>query len=252
MTMVDWLLTEQLVQIFRDAQAKRPALNATLVARSPHGEADVLAGSGAVARIETTDGALLVVTPRRIQRVVDERGIDLVRFEDLVGYDWISPEMDKKVQEKSSHWDRLYLYPRETPPITLDHLGEAVYPLMTFLGRVLEFRSEKVLLRKLDGDMVALLGRCLTAAAQGPFFTDEELADRFRRSRESMTIVAGMWPTRLNLASPDVFDLLERVVRALLDLAAEDEAAWDHWVGARPLQVEAALEVFRRVSSGEV
>ena len=32
MTMVDWLLTEQLVEIFRAAQAKRPELNAELVA----------------------------------------------------------------------------------------------------------------------------------------------------------------------------------------------------------------------------
>ena len=46
MTMVDWLLTEQLVQIFREAGAKRPELNATLVARSPLGEEDVLAGQG--------------------------------------------------------------------------------------------------------------------------------------------------------------------------------------------------------------
>ena len=175
--MVDWLLTEQLMEIFQEAQKKRPTLNAELVARSPLGEEDVLAGAGAVARIHATDGAELVVTPRRIKRVVDERGLDLVRFEDLVGYDWITPEMSEKVDQKDEHWDRLYLYPRDAPPVILDHLGEAVYPLMTFLGRVLEFRSEKVLRRKLDDDVVALLGRCLTAAARGPFFTDPELGD---------------------------------------------------------------------------
>lgn len=251
MTMVDWLLTEQLMEIFQEAGAKRPDLNAELVPRSPLGEEDVLAGAGAVARIETTDGAVLVVTPRRIQRVLDERGLDLVRFEDLVGYDWITPEMSEKVQQKDEHWDRLYLYPREAPPITLDHLGEAVYPLMTFLGRVLEFRSEKVLRRKLDDDVVELLGRCLTAAARGPFFTDQELADRFRRSRETMDIVAGMWP-KVNLAAPEVLDLLERVVEALLERAEPHAEAWEEWVGAKPSKVEVVLEVFRRVSSGEV
>lgn len=251
MTMVDWLLTEQLVQIFREAGAKRPELNATLVARSPLGEEDVLAGAGAVVRVEATDGAVLVVTPRRIQRVLGERGVDLVRFEELVGYDWISPEMSEKVALKEAHWDRLYLYPRDQPPITLDHLGEAVYPLMTFLGRVLEFRSEKVLLRKLDEDVVATLGACLSAAAEGPFFTDAELGSLFRRSRESMAIVAGMWP-RLNLAAPDVLDLLERVVAALLERKDRDSDAWDEWVEAKPVQVEAALEVFRRVAVGEV
>ena len=251
MTMVDWLLTEQLLGIFQEAGAKRPDLNAALVPRSPLGEEDVLAGAGAVARIEARDGAVLVVTPRRIQRVLGDRGLDLVRFEDLVGYDWISPEMSEKVEQKEAHWDRLYLYPRDAPPITLDHLGEAVYPLMTFLGRVLEFRSEKVLLRKLDDDVVERLGRCLTAAARGPFFDDSELGDLFRRSRESMSVVAGMWP-RLNLAAPDVLDLLEQVVAALLDRGDPGSEVWAEWIGAKPVQLEAALEVFRRVSAGEV
>ena len=249
--MVDWLLTEQLMEIFQEAVVKRPALNAELVARSPHGEEDVLAGAGAAARIETTDGGVLVVTPRRIQRVMADRSVDLVRFEDLTGYDWITPEMSDKVEQKDEHWDRLYVYPREAPPIMLDHLGEAVYPLMTFLGRVLEFRSEKVLRRKLDDDVVELLGRCLTAAARGPFFTDQELADLFRRSRETLDVVAELWP-KLNLAAPEVLDLLERVVASLLERADRDPAAWNTWVGARPVKVEAVLEVFRRVSSGEV
>ncbi len=249
--MVDWLLTEQLMEIFQEAQRKRPTLNAELVARSPLGEEDVLAGAGAVARIHATDGAELVVTPRRIQRVVDERGLDLVRFEDLVGYDWITPEMSEKVVQKDEHWDRLYLYPRDAPPVILDHLGEAVYPLMTFLGRVLEFRSEKVLRRKLDDDVVALLGRCLTAGARGPFFSDQELGDLFRRSRETLDVVAELWP-KLNLAAPAVLDLLERVVAALLERADEQPDAWEEWVGAKPEQVSAVLEVFRRVSSGEV
>lgn len=251
MTMVDWLLTEQMVEIFREADAKRPDLNAELIARSPLGEEDVLAGAGAAVRIETTDGAVLFVTPKRIRRALDERGLDLVRFEDLVGYDWITPEMSEKVEQKEQHWDRLYLYPREAPPITLDHLGEAVYPLMTFLGRVLELRSEKVLRRKLDDDVVELLGRCLAAAAHGPFFTDEELGERFRRSRETMTIVAGMWP-KVNLAAPEVLDLLERVVGALVDRADRDPGAWDEWIAASTAKLEGALEVFRRVSSGEV
>lgn len=249
--MVDWLLTEQLVEIFREAQAKRPDLNATLVAKSPFGEEEVLAGAGAAVRIHATDGAVLVVTPRRILRVVDERGMDLLVFSDLVGYDWITPEMSRKVELKDAHWDRLYLYPREAPPVTLDHLGEAVYPLMTFLGRVLEFQSEKVLRRKLDDDVVDVLSRCLEAAARGPFFSDEDLQSLFGRSRPSMAVIAGMWP-KVNLAAPDVLDVLERVVDALLDRCDEDSDAWAEWIGVPRVRVEAALEVFRRVSTGEV
>lgn len=251
MSMVDWLLTEQLVEIFREARVKRPDLNAELVAKSVHGEPEVLAGAGTAVRVHATDGGELIVTPKRIARLVGDQAADLVVFTDLVGYDWISPEMSEKVALKDEHYDRLYLYPREAPPIMLDRIGDAVYPLMTFLGRVLEYQSQKVLLRKLDDDVVQLLGRCLRAAAEGPFFTDAELVDLFRRSRKSMQIVAGMWP-RVNLAAPDVLDLLDRLVRALLDRAAGHEKDWSEWIGASAEQLDAALEVFRLVSEGRV
>jgi hypothetical protein len=250
MPMVDWLLTEQLVEVFQEARAKRPGLNADLVARSEHGEPERLAGAGTAVQVHALDGGELIVTPKRICRLVGDQAVDLVVFSDLVGYDWISPQMSEKVALKDEHYDRLYLYPRESPPITLDRLGDAVYPLMTFLGRVLELQSQKVLRRKLDDDVVERLGRCLRAAADGPFFTDQELADLFRRSRESMRIIAGMWP-RLNLAAPDVLDVLERVVAALVE-RADDERAWEEWIGASPTQLEAAVEIFRRVSEGEV
>jgi hypothetical protein len=249
--MVDWLLTEQLVEIFREGRAKRPELNAELVARSPHGEEDVLAGAGTAVRITTTDGGVLLVTPKRLARVVGESAYDLVVFPDLIGYDWISPEMSEKVALKDAHFDRLYLYPRDAPPIVLDHLGPAVYPLMSFLGRVLEFQSQKVMLRKLDDDVVETLGRCLTAAARGPFFSDEELKERFGRSRNSMGVVAGMWP-RMNLAAPDLRELLVGLADAFRGRREEDPAAWDEWIGVAEENLDAAVEVFRRVSTGEV
>jgi len=251
MTMVDWLLTEQLVENFQSARRRKPELNAELEARSEHGEPDVLAGAGTAVRIHTTDGGELLVTPKRIARLVGEQAVDLVTFADLVGYDWISPEMSEKVALKDAHYDRLYLYTRAAPPVILDRLGEAVYPLMAFLARVLEFQSQKVLLRKLDDDIVERLGRCLTAAVDGPFFTDDDLRRLFRRGRDSMRIIAGMWP-RMNLAAPDVLDLLDRLVKALVERAPGNEEAWSRWIAASPTQLEAALEVFRRVSEGEV
>lgn len=250
-TMVDWLLTEQMVEIFRDAQAKRPDLNAELVARSPHGEEDVLAGAGTAVSIDATDGSAYVVTPRRLARVVSETAHDLVVFTELVGYDWITPDVSEKVAQKDEHFDRLYLYPRDAPPIVLDRLGEAVYPLMTFLGRVLEYRSQKVLLRKLDDDLIETLGRCLIAAARGPFFTDQELSKLFARGRESVRVIAGMWP-RMNLAAPDLRELLVRLGEELIARAEEDPEAWDEWIQDPPEKVEAAVEIFRRISTGEV
>ncbi|MEM7416276.1 MAG: hypothetical protein AAF389_12305 [Gemmatimonadota bacterium] len=251
MTMVDWLLTEQLVEIFLEGLQKRPGLNAELVARDPHGEEDVLAGAGTAVRIDARDGAAYLVTPKRIARVVDAAAYDLISFPDLIGYDWISPEMSEKVEQKAEHYDRLYLYPRSAPPIVLDRLGDAVYPLMTFLGRVLEYQSQKVMLRKLDEDVVDLLGRCLLAAARSDLFTDQELVSRFGRGRESMQVVAGMWP-RMNLAAPDLRELVSALAAALIERADDRPDAWIDWVQVSPERLQAAAEVFRRVSTGEV
>jgi hypothetical protein len=251
MTMLDWLLTEQLVQIFREEKAKRLELNAELEARSPHGEKDVLAGAGTAVRVDATDGAVYLLTPRRLLRMVGDDAQTVALYSDLVGYDWISTDMSEKVRLKNEHSDRLYLQPRSGPPIVLDHLGRAVYPMLTFFGRVLEYQSQKVLRRKLDEDLQALLGRCLVAAAEGPFFTDAELESLFGRSRESMQVVAGMWP-RMNLAAPELGELLGRVVDELLGHAESDADAWRTWVGASPKKLEAAVEVFRRVAAGEV
>lgn len=253
MPMVDWLLTEQLVEIFQRACAKRPQLNAELIARSEHGEPDVLAGAGTAVQIHCADGGELLVTPKRVARLVGERASDLVVFTDLVGYDWIHPDMSEKVAQKEEHYDRLYLYLRESAPVVLDQLEDAVYPLMSFLGRVLEYQSQKVLLRKLDDDVVNLLGRGLHAATEGPFFSDDDLGNLFRRSRESMRIISGMWP-RMNLAAPEVLDLLSRVVGALRQWADDPESAeaWAEWIDASPAQLEGALEVFRQVSERSV
>lgn len=251
MTMVDWLLTEQLVEIFTEGRDKRPDLNAELVARDPHGEEDVLAGAGTSVRIDARDGSVYLVTPRRMARLVDTAAYDLIVYADLVGYDWISPEMSEKVELKDEHYDRLYLYPRDAPPIVLERLGDAVYPLMTFLGRVLEYQSQKVLLRKLDEDVVDALGRCLLAASRSDAFTDEEIARIFGRSRESMEVLAGMWP-RMNLAAPDLRELLRTLVDALIERAGDHPELRIDWLGATDEQLRAALDVFGRVSTGEV
>jgi hypothetical protein len=251
MTLVDWLLTEQLVQIFRDAKAKQPELNVELEARSPHGEENVLAGAGTAVRIDATDGSAYLLTPKRLVRLVGDEAYTMLVYADMVGYDWITPEMSKKVELKREHFDRLYLYPRSTPPITLDHLGQAVYPMLAFFARVLEFQSQKILRRKLDEDVVEALGNALNAAARGPFFTDAELKTRFGRSRESLQVVAGMWP-RMNLAAPDLRELLERIVRELVAHGDADAPEWKEWIGASPEKLAAAVEVFRRISTGEV
>ncbi len=124
-------------------------------------------------------------------------------------------------------------------------------PLMRFLGRVLEYRSQKVLLRKLDPEIVDVLGGCLRAAAGASLFTDADLGRLFRRDRESLVFLSGMWP-KMNLASPDLLDLLERVVRELTSRTEHDPELLRRETGADATRLKAALEVFRRVVTGEV
>ncbi len=250
-TLVDWLLTEQLVQTFQEAKAKRPDLNARLEAASPHGEEAVLAGAGTAVRIDASDGGVYLLTPRRLLRIVGEEARPMVTYSELVGYDWISPDVSRKVELKDEHFDRMYLHRRSGPPIVLDHLGQAVYPMLTFFGRVLEYQSQKVLRRKLDEDVVELLGRCLAAAAEGPFFSDAELESLFGRGRRSIRVIAGMWP-RMNLAAPDLRELLSRIARELTIRADPASDSWQEWIGASPEKLAGAVEVFRRVSSAEV
>jgi hypothetical protein len=249
--MVDWLLTEQLVQIFREAKSRHPDLNAELEARSPHGEEGVLAGAGTAVRVDASDGGVYLLTPRRLLRIVGDDAQPILGYSDLVGYDWISQDISEKVRLKKEHFDRIYLHRRSGPPITLDHLGQAVYPMLKFFGRVVEYQSQKVLRRKLDKDVVDLLGRSLVAAADGPFFSDGELASLFGRGRKSLRVIAGMWP-RLNLAAPDLRELLALIGRELIRRADPTSRSWEDWIGASPKKLEAAVEVFRRVSAAEV
>jgi hypothetical protein len=107
------------------------------------------------------------------------------------------------------------------------------------------------LLRRLDEDVVSLVYRCLHAAAEGPFFTDEEVEALFGQDRGSLRVVAAMWP-RMNLASPDLRRTVVGVVEMLLRRRQALPEAWEAWVSTPPDRVQAALEVFRRVVEGEV
>lgn len=251
MTLLDVLLTEQIVEIFRDAAEKRTKLNAVLLPGAGLDAEVPLGDRGAFVRIDGTAGEVLAVTARGLHRLVGDEVWPLVDFEDVVGYDWISTELEEKVSQKDEHFDRLYVHLAGERTVTLDALGEAVYPLMSFLAKVLETRSQKVLLRGLDDDVVEVLGRCLRAATEGPFFRDDELDQLFSQDRGSLAVVASMW-TRMNLAAPDLRRTVVSVAEMLLERRETHAEAWDTMVGATPEQVRGALEVFSRVVTGEV
>ncbi len=251
MPLLDVLLSEQLVDIFMDAAGRRSGLNATLLPESPEGVEDMLGERGAAVRILTRSGASLLVTPRRVAREVGDRISDLVPFSELVGYDWIDPDLSEKVRLKDQHYDRLYIYLTDARTVVLDGLGDSVYPLMTYLGKALALRSQKLLLRRLDDHVAEVVDRCLRAAAEGPFFKDEELDTLFEQDRGSLRVLAAMW-RRMNLAAPDLRRTVVGVVEMLLERQAGMGSAWDEWVGLDPTRVRGAVEVFRRVVAGEV
>ena len=66
-----------------------------------------------------------------------------------------------------------------------------------------------------------------------------------------MQVVAGTWP-RMNLATPDLQELLRRVAEELIAQGDPESQHWREWIVASPQQLEAAVEVFRRVSTGVV
>jgi hypothetical protein len=249
-TLLDVLLTEQLVEIFGEAMRKRIDLNATLVP-DPAREVDLLGDGGTAVRISTRVDGSLLVSPRRIVREVGAMVSDVATYTELVGYDWISTDLSEKVRLKDDHYDRLYLHLQDSERVVLEGLGPAVYPLMTFLGKVLELRSQKVLRRSLDDSVSEVVSRCLRASVEGPFFTDDELRQLFAQDRPSLTILAGMWP-RMNLAAPDLRRVITGVMEALLERRPRVAEAWDEWMGIPPERVEGALEVFRRVVGGEL
>lgn len=248
-TLLDVLLTEQLVHAFRDAGRRNPALNAALV-RDPSGEGDVSGQGGAAVRIATAAGESILVTARRISREVGVERTELAAFQDLVGYDWISRELSEKVHLRDRHEGRVFLLLRGSREVVVDGLGPAVYPLMAFLGQVLSIRSEKLLFRQIAPDVAALVSRCLDAAVRGPFFTDEELGELFEQDRASLEVVAVMW-SRMNLASPELGRTVVGVLEMLLQRRQAHPAAWVDLVGAPPGQVEGALAVFRAMVDGQ-
>lgn len=250
MTLIDVLLHEQLRDIFVEARRTGRGLNAHLLDHHPPGVEELFGGRGAVVRLETTAGGSYLITPRSIVREGPAGPDEVVAFEALVGYDWISEDLAAKVEEKDEHFDRLYLHLQGERTEVLDDLGDAVYPLMTFLGKVLELRSQKVIRRRMEPEVADTISRALRAAVEGPFFADAEFETLFEQSRASLTILAGMWD-RMNLAAPDLRRTVESVVEMLLQRRSDHPEAWVRMVGRDPDAVRAALADFSRSVAGE-
>ena len=56
----------------------------------------------------------------------------------------------------------------------------------------------------------------------------------------------------MNLAAPDLREILVELETALLEKRTEAPEAWEEWIEVSPERLSAAVEIFRRVSEGEI
>ena len=76
-----------------------------------------------------------------------------------------------------------------------------------------------------------LVGRCLTAAVDGPFFPDWEFTTLFGLSREEARSVARAWPD-VDLSNPQVWRTVHNVLNNLLGYPHGEIEAVERVVGA--------------------
>lgn len=89
-----------------------------------------------VVRITAKGGIRMDLTPSAI--AID--GL-VVPFEQLIGYHWIDAEHQVKVRDKQDHFDRIVIMSR-SGEVTVDGLGQAVFPLMKALDAILRDRRK--------------------------------------------------------------------------------------------------------------
>ena len=77
---------------------------------------------------EPTD-ATLVVTDQRVLR----DGTELIRWANVVRYHWIDRDISRMGELKSTRFQRIVLEAVEGTVTVLDGLGQAVFPLLSFL-----------------------------------------------------------------------------------------------------------------------
>jgi hypothetical protein len=92
-------------------------------------------GEQGIAIVHTADGREFVFTDCRVV----ERGRTVLRYSEVVCSHWITDNPDTMVQArlKRTHWHRLVLGLAGGQQVTLEQLGQAVFPLLRFFGSVI-------------------------------------------------------------------------------------------------------------------
>ncbi|MGB9067819.1 MAG: hypothetical protein WCC21_04560 [Candidatus Acidiferrales bacterium] len=83
----------------------------------------------------------------------------------------------------------------------------------------------------------AVLGQALRAAADGPFFDDEEFHTLFGLTRSEVRGVADAWPN-VEFQSEDVQLAVNNSLNNLLGYPHRQDSVWSEWISVNPRQLD--------------
>jgi hypothetical protein len=93
----------------------------------------------------------------------------------------------------------------------------------------------------LNDQELAIVGQCLRAAAEGPFFPDWEFQTLMGVSREELTRLALRWPS-VATEREITTDIVVSVLNNLLGYPHGKESAWGDFIKVEPAVVSAILD----------
>ena len=93
-----------------------------------------------------------------------------------------------------------------------------------------------------------LVGRCLRAVVEGPFFEDAEFPELFGVSKAEARAVAAGWP---NVSGTDetVTSAVNNMLLNLFGYPHADTAAWDRLIGVAPIEIQRAWRRWKASTS---
>ncbi|MEU8804948.1 hypothetical protein [Spirillospora sp. NPDC048819] len=88
-----------------------------------------------------------------------------------------------------------------------------------------------------------IIGECLNAALQGPFFPDWEFQTLMGFTREELAELAAVWPA--NADADDQDDAVNNVLNMLLGYPLDQQRRWHEYISVSPREVAGVLARWR-------
>lgn len=96
-------------------------------------------------------------------------------------------------------------------------------------------------LLELSDEEITIVGQCLRAAVEGPFFPDWEFQTLIGFSRDQVQQLAMRWPSR-GADDGDTANAVIGVLNNLVGYPHGEESAWGSFISAGPAVVSSVLE----------